>query len=228
LKERNLDKEAREENSSSQNVKLSILDIIERGAGNSKAELLLSNGSSFFITRKMVSQNNLKPGMFLSEQQAEGLKIRADYIICKKKALELLASREHSVNQLKLKLLQRKFTPDIINTVLPELQSEGALSNIRFMESWLSNRLRKHPEGSRSLLAGLLKAGISSEEAGAYLYTFLEYIDMDAILLKAAEKIMKKKNMTREKMIRSLKNRGFEFSAIIRFIEKYYPESSAI
>jgi len=226
LKERNLDKEAQGENSSSQNVNLSILEIIGRGAGNSKAELLLSNGSSFFITRKMVSQNNLKPGMVLSEQQTEDLRNRADYIFCKKKALELLAFREHSVNQLKLKLKQRDFNSEIINIILIELQNEGALSNTRFMESWLSNRLRKHPEGYISLLAGLRQSGISSEEASNYLLIYLENIDMDSILLNAAEKIMKKKNITRDRMIISLKNRGFEFSSIIRFIENNYPDSS--
>ena len=223
MKERNLDREALEENFSSQNDKLSILEIIRRGARSGKAELLLSNGSSFFIPQKMVYENELETGMVLSEPEAEKLKSRAEYILAKKKALELLASREHSVYQLKQKLLQREFSSENVNLVLLELQDEGSLSDRRFIESWLFSRLRRHPEGYRSLFAGLVKAGISSEEARAYLIPYLEELDMEKILVQAAEKIMKKSNINREKMIRSLKSRGFEFSSIIKFVDQKFP-----
>lgn len=225
MKERNLDKEAQGENSSSQNVKLSILKIIRRGARSGKAELLLSNGSSFFIPQRMISQYNLESGMVILEPEVHELKARGEYILAKKKALELLASREHSVYQLKQKLLQRDFILEIVNQVLLELQEEGALSNLRFIESWLTSRLRRHPEGYRSLFAGLVKSGISPEEARAYLIPFLDELDIDTIITKAAEKIMKKSDMTRDKMIRSLKNRGFEFSSIIKFVDQYFSDS---
>ncbi len=221
-----MDKEAQGENSSSQNVKLSILKIIRRGARSGKAELLLSNGSSFFISQKMVLQNNLEAGISLSELQADELKIRAEYILAKKKALELLGSREHSVYQLKQKLIQREFSLENVNKILVELQEEGALSNFRFMEIWLSGRLRRHPEGYRSLFAGLVKAGISPEEVRSYLIPFLEELDIDTILSEAAEKIMRKSNITREKMIRALKNRGFEYSSIIKFVEEHFSNHS--
>jgi len=227
LKERNLDKEALEENFSSQNVKLSILKIIGRGARSGKAELLLSNGSSFFIPQKMVLQNDLEPGITLTEKQADELKSRAEYILAKKKALELLGLREHSVYRLKQKLIQREFSLEIINKVLPELQEEGFLSDKRFIEIWIRARLRRHPEGYRSLFAGLIKAGISSEEARLYLISFFEEHDIDEILTQAAEKIMKKSNINRDKLINKLKNRGFEYSSIIRYVNQYFPDSSS-
>ncbi len=226
MKERNLDKEAHEENSSSQNVKLSILRIIRRGAQSSKTEVLLSNGSSFFIPPKIVLQNNLESGGELSELQVEELKLRSEYIFAKKKALDLLASREHSVYQLKQKLLKREFVLEIVNKVLEELQNEGALSNTRYIENWVYSRLRKHPEGYRSLFANLLRAGISSEEANNYLIPYFEELDVYEILDRAAEKMMKKNTMTKEKIIRGLKSRGFEYSDIIKFIDRYFSEYS--
>ncbi|MEA1911223.1 MAG: RecX family transcriptional regulator [Spirochaetota bacterium] len=224
MKERNLDKKAQGENSSSQNVKLSILKIIRRGARSGKAEVLLSNGSSFFVPRKMILQNDLKSGMTLTDLQAEELKIRSEYILAKKKALELLGSREHSVYQLKQKLLQRTFSLENVTRVLLELQEEGLLSNSRFIEVWTSSRLRRHPEGFRSLYAGLVKAGISSEEARNYLIPYLEELDMEDVLTRAAEKVMKKSNISKEKLIRTLINRGFEYSSIIKFVEQKYTE----
>ena len=106
--------------------------------------------------------------------------------------------------------------------VLDELQDEGSLSNIRFIEAWVSSRLRKHPEGFRSLYAGLIKSGISSDEAREYLVPFMEEIDLDQLLVEAAEKILKKSNITKDKLVRGLKSRGFEDSSIIRFVESHY------
>ncbi len=217
-----MDKEAPGENSSSQNVKLSILKIIRRGARRGKTELLLSDGSSFFITDKMILQNNLESGTFLSEKQINELKSHAEYIHAKKKALELLGAREHSIYQLTQKLLIRDFSSQVVLRVLDELQDEGALSNSRFIEAWVNSRLRKHPEGFRSLYAGLIKSGISSGEARKYLVPFMEEIDLDRLLEEAAEKIFKKSNITKDKLVRGLKSRGFEDSSIIRFVESHY------
>jgi regulatory protein len=217
-----LDKKAPGKNSSSQNVKLSILEI-RRGARRGKAELLLSDGSSFFVTERIVFQNDLQLGMYLSELQVDELKAQAGYILAKRKALELLGSREHSVYQLKQKLMIRDFAPQIVNRVLDQLQVEGSLSNSRFIEAWVISRLKKHPEGYRSLYAGLVKAGVSSDEVRAYLIPFMEEIDLDRLLERAAEKIMKKSNITKDKMVRGLKNRGFDDSSIIRFVEGRFP-----
>ena len=216
-----MDKEAPGENSSSQNVKLSILEI-RRGAGRGKAELLLSDGSSFFVTERIVFQNDLEPGVYLSEIQIDELKAHAEYILAKKKALELLGAREHSVYQLKQKLLMRDFDLQVVLRVLDELQDEGSLSNVRFIEAWVTSRLRKHPEGYRSLSAGLVKAGVPSDEIRGYLVPFMDKIDLDRLIEEAAEKILKKSNITKDKLVRGLKNRGFDDSSIIRFIESHY------
>ena len=118
----------------------------------------------------------------------------------------------------------RKFTQKIVSKVLLELQEEGFLSNSRFIEVWVSSRLRRHYEGFRSLYAGLVKAGISSEEARNYLIPYLEELDMDEMLSLAAEKIMKKSNISRDKLIRTLIKRGFEYSSIIKLIEQRFSE----
>lgn len=216
-----MDKEAPEENSSSQNGKLSILEI-RRGARRGKAELLLSDGSSFFVTERIVFQNDLEQGMFLSELQIDELKARAGYIFAKRKALELLGCREHSVYQLKQKLLVREFDSQVVNRVLDQLQTRGSLSNSRFIEAWVANRLRRHPEGYRSLYAGLVRTGVPSDEAREYLVPFMKEIDLDKLLERAAMKILKKSNITKDKMVRGLKNRGFNDSSIIRYIESHY------
>jgi len=224
LKERNLGNAGQGENSSSQNVKNFILKIIRRGAKSGKAEVLLSDGSSFFVTRGIVFKYQLEPGMVLEEKQVQNLKNKTDFILAKRKSLEFLAIREYTVYQLKQKLLLKEFPPYIIENVLQELQEEGSVSNKRFAEMWIRYRVRKHPEGSRMLLSGLLKAGIPSIEAGNLLTLNIENIDFEEILNSAAEKIMRNSNITKEKLFRRLKSRGFDMPLIIKFIENHYHE----
>ena len=59
-------------------------------------------------------------------------------------ALGLLARREHSLQELQQKLLQRfPNTNDIIINVLNKLAEEGHQSNRRFVESYLRSRMMK-------------------------------------------------------------------------------------
>jgi len=214
--------EGQGENSSSQNVKNFILKIIRRGAKSGKTEILLSDGSSFFVTQGIVVKNQLEPGMFLEEKQIQILKNKADFILAKKKSLEFLSVREHTVYQLKQKLLLKDFPPEIIENVLSELQEEGSLSNERFAEVWIRSRIKKHPEGYVLLLSGLIKAGIPSGEAGNLLNLNMENIDFEEVLISAAEKIMRNNSITKEKLFRRLGARGFDISSIIKFIENHY------
>ena len=222
MKERNLGNAGQGENSSSQNVKNFILKIIRRGAKSGKAEVLLSDGSSFFVTRGIVFKYQLEPGMVLEEKQVQNLKNKTDFILAKRKSLEFLAVREYTVYQLKQKLLLKEFPSDIIENVLQELQEEDSVSNERFAERWIHYRIMKHPEGSGMLLSGLLKAGIPSSEAAKLLNLNIANIDFDEVLNSAAEKIMRNSNITKEKLFRRLKARGFDLVPVIKFIENHY------
>ncbi len=222
MKERNLGNAGQGENFSSQNVRIFILKIIRRGARSGKTEVFLSNGSSFFVTQGIVIKSQLEPGMVLEEIQIQNLKNKTDFILAKKKSLEFLSVREHTVYQLKRKLLLKNFPPEIIENVLYELQEEGSLSNERFAEVWIRSRIKKHPEGLRLLLSGLLKAGIPSSEAGTLLNLNIGNIDFEEVLKAAAGKIMRKNNITKDKLFRSLKGRGFDMVSIIKFVENHY------
>lgn len=56
-------------------------------------------------------------------------------------ALRLLARREHSRQELSLKLRQRKIEIDIINSVLNDYEAEGWLDDQRFAEVYTRQRM---------------------------------------------------------------------------------------
>ena len=59
---------------------------------------------------------------------------------CRRRAMDLLARREHSRVELEQKLKAKGFAPDAIPEVLDALESEGLLSSERFAESFVASR----------------------------------------------------------------------------------------
>ncbi|TBW53307.1 regulatory protein RecX [Marinobacter halodurans] len=56
-------------------------------------------------------------------------------------ALKLLARREHSRQELRLKLMQRKLAPDVIDPVLDDYEQEGWLDDARFADVYARQRM---------------------------------------------------------------------------------------
>ena len=60
---------------------------------------------------------------------------------CRKRALDLLARREHSRKELETKLRARAFPPETIAEALDALEQSGALAAGRFTRSFVSTRI---------------------------------------------------------------------------------------
>jgi regulatory protein len=74
-------------------------------------------------------------------------------------ALNLLARREHSADELSRKLRIKKYDPTEINRLIHTLQQEGLLSNTRFVENYIHHR-RTKGIGPLRIQAELIERGI--------------------------------------------------------------------
>jgi len=75
-------------------------------------------------------------------------------------ALGLLARREHSAFELRQKLRQRGYSEDVIAPLLEDLAARGWLSDLRFAEGFLRNRIDKG-HGPLRIRADLAQKGVS-------------------------------------------------------------------
>jgi regulatory protein len=82
---------------------------------------------------------------------------------CRRRAMDLLARREHSRRELVAKLSARSFAPELIGEVLDELEREGLLSAERFALSFVEARYGKG-KGPRRIRAELAERGIESAD----------------------------------------------------------------
>ena len=81
------------------------------------------------------------------------------------RALKLLAMREHSVKELKNKLVSKGYGKEEIEDAVQMLIGEGSLSDKRFAYAFVRSRLRRNPEGKAILCMRLKEKGVPSDIA---------------------------------------------------------------
>lgn len=114
-----------------------------------------------------VSAGELVKGRELERSRAERLFGCSRALEARAKAVELLARRSHSVQELRLKLLRRTYTPSEADGALAWLSERGYLDDSSFARQWAQQRIERHPEGRVALVAGLRRRGVSREVAEA-------------------------------------------------------------
>lgn len=75
------------------------------------------------------------------------------------RALKLLTRREHSRQELYMKLIQRQFRPEAVEPVLDRLENQGWLDDERFAEIFVSHRVAQG-YGPLRILADLQQRGV--------------------------------------------------------------------
>ena len=162
--------------------------------------MLLEDGSSFFIAKDLLFGET-------PPDNRQDLEYLASVTAARKKALDLLARRDHARGELRLKLLRREFDPDAVEQALAWIEWKGYLDDESFARRWVGERLRKHPEGPMALEAGLRKKGIDATVIRRILGELSEEERLDA-LMRAREKIARR-HEDPEKQKAALMRRGF-------------------
>lgn len=84
-----------------------------------------------------------------------------DAAAVRRSALDLLARREHGRHELLHKLLARGFDPHVVDSVLDALESDGLLSDVRFVEQFVRARFQRG-SGLLKFQAELRARGVDS------------------------------------------------------------------
>lgn len=123
--------------------------------------------------------------------------------------LEMLSRREHSIWELKRKLVVRGYQSNLIEAVLVELCRDNLQSDQRFTENYIRSRV-EHGFGPHRIAAELRERGVSTE----LIITCLKQEDQwDSQVIKARNKrfgqVIPSSLKERNQQIRFLQYRGF-------------------
>ncbi len=155
----------------------------------------------------------------------------AEYEV-KNSAFRYLSNRSHSTLELRTKLRQKGFDPEIIQKVLIDLNDKKYLNDFTFAENFVRNRVERRKEGIVKITSELYKKGITreviEEVTGSISENPKNYENAYELGKSKFEKIMKRgasdKNKTKSKLFNFLRGRGFTSDVIFEVIGKVVEE----
>ncbi len=181
-------------------------------------EIALSDGSRL----RVIAPFSRELEEFLPDVSIEDCRRLHRQSECYLRGLSLLSRREHSSMQLTAKLLQRGFSHNEINPVLHILKQEDSLSDMRFAEQWISQRVSTHPEGPYPLIAGLRRRGIDAKLASSVVNS---YFDEENRLKQVCLTYLLKLNRNNtpiDELVKKAKKRGFANNILEACIAEFY------
>jgi regulatory protein len=134
------------------------------------------------------------------------------------RALLILSHRDHSVEELRQKLMKRDFPGAAIEAVLSKLRRDRLLDDSMFSKAFVRGRVRNKPMGRMGLVRELLKRGVSEDIVQDAIGKVLDEEEVDEE--EIARKLAEKKHRGGVKNIGDmLRRRGFAGDIIRKILE---------
>lgn len=212
-----MDSEAHDDASSSPSA-----DRIERISEGSRrrCRVHLLSGSSFFVPIKSCVDLGLSVGAAVGRDLREELRTAEELGDAYDKAIDLLARRDHSIRQLQLKLVKRRFERTVVDAVCDSLKDEGYLDDTAFACRWLEQRIASHHEGRTRLMSGLARAGVSRVEAIQAIDTVLDAEYEERAFESATASLEARGIADHARIARRLSSLGFAAERIRGYLEQ--------
>ncbi len=200
-----------------------ITKIVRKGVN---VEIHLEDGNKFLVTDDIVLSKGLRKEDELDESTLNEIEIESELLRVKDSALRLLSRRNHSKYELKLKLLKKKFSKEVIQKVLVELEDKDLLNDEQFARELVDERLNRKNEGINKIRNSLFQKGVNREIIDKVLDSKLDEETMVESALKLASKRLKlldkldDSQKKKQKIYSYLANKGYSFDQIKLVIEK--------
>lgn len=153
----------------------------------------------------------------------------------RKRALRLLARREHTVRELGEKLTARgEAEEEVVRAVVEELARKDLVSDARYARAYALDAVRMKPRARRRIVSELVDRGVpAANAAGAVDAAFVEEgVDDPALARRLAEaylpRVADQDDETRWRRVATyLQRRGFDNTLIYDVCREILPEPGA-
>lgn len=128
---------------------------------SSRYRIIISTLSEpLLIPAELFSRYQLRKGTMITAAQLAQLRHESELIECDNQVARLLGVREHSVHEIRVKLIKKKFSPEARREIISRYLRDGLLDDAHFASVYVNRMLERNPAGRSYLVAHLLKKGI--------------------------------------------------------------------
>ena len=123
----------------------------------------LDNGEKLYLAKEVILMNGLRKNQEISEDHFSFLIRENKKFHIKQRAFRLLGRRLHSINELRIKLLQKDYEKEFVENILNELIEKKYLDDYKFALIFAEEKIRTKLWGKNKIKSELLKKRINSE-----------------------------------------------------------------
>lgn len=170
-------------------------------------DIHFSNNKKITLDNSYIDKYSLAEGSEITDKQLEKIISENEYDRAKEKSFFLLTYRDHSVNELKLKLKKRDFDKKVIDKTIEYLLENGYLDDNKFGKMYLNELLNNKKSGMMIIRKKLYQKGLSRD----LIDNLLDNLDDDIFLSNCLFHLNKKKILLKKIHDKSFKNKLYNY-----------------
>lgn len=206
---------------------IAIVECKPIGSGSRYRVVITHREQPLLVSDELVYRHRLKAGIVITQPQLEQLEAESELAECDRLVARMLATREHSIGQVRVKLAQRKFKAESIKLTIKRYRDRGLLDDAHFAHDQATRFLAHNPAGREFLINWLRRKHIDRDLAETTADLVLG--DQDEVAL-AVTSLERKWNSLKEfdlerartKAYTYLSRRGIGYSAAKAAFEQLY------
>jgi len=195
--------------------------------------ITLEGGATLRLRADEVTALGLTPGMDLDGPTWDRLRRSAQASAALTSALRLLAVRLRSRREIEVRLGRKGYPPEIVASVVAQLDDEGLLDDVRFANAWVAGRLALRPSGTARLRSELREKGVAADVIEQVLHAAIpEDAERTQAVALAQARARRYRGEPREVAVRRvagvLQRRGFSPGAVIAALREVFGRSAQV
>jgi len=145
----------------------------------------------------------------------------------KEYGLNLLSYRMRSVEEMRMRLTEKGFNGEVVDSVIGDLKRVELLDDQKFAMAWMRSQMETNPKGSYGLKMELGEKKVPEEIVQEVLKVYSKEYDEREVAITLARKRMKAFGKEKEEVIQSrladfLSRRGFSYEIIREVVHQVY------
>lgn len=201
-------------------------------SGRNRVEILFEGDQRITLAYEVFLKNQLKLNQEISDEMLSLLKEDDQKYQVKQSALNFLGRRQHSRNEIRTKLRQKKFESYLIEQTLDELEQNNYVDDSLFAKIFTDEKVRLKNWGKNKIKSELIKRGITSKVISDVIEEkFSGEMEIDAGLEIARKKFNKlvNRNIDPKKLQTSIYGfliaRGYDYESCKQIVGRLFNEN---
>jgi len=183
------------------------------------------------ISRQLLEKHRLKQGIVITPAQLAQLRDEAELAACDREVARLLAMREHSVGEVRIKLVRKKFADSAIKHVLKDYLDRQLLDDAHYAQVLVRRIQQRNPAGRSYLIGSLRRKQIDGALAERTVDFIQDGQDQTELAVRALEKRWSRFSQfdletARRRAYNYLSRRGIGYREARAAFEKLYDDTN--